>query len=641
MSAKQFRFSEFELDVSKRQLLRDGEPVSLSPKTLDLLVVLIESRGEVLTKDMLLEKVWPDQFIEEGNLKVHVSALRKAFHQVGNDHRFIVTVPGRGYSFVADLEDYSNDEVVVETHQYSTIVTEQSESVEDSGINNREPALIIRPARTQRRAVIISLSILIIAAGFVFWFFPRSTPVSPVLIETIAVMPFVNENGNADVDYLSDGMTETLINSLSQLPSLSVKARSSAFRYKNKAAAAKQIGSDLNVQAVLFGRFIQRGDDLTLFLSLVDTRSETQIWGKQYSRKLDNLLALQSEIARDVSESLRSKLSGADKQKFSRSPTGNVEAYNLYLQGRFHWNKFTGDGIRTAIKYFEQAIEKDKNYALAYTGLASSYIVLGVNGHMPVTEARPLARAAAETAIVLDDSLAEAHLVLGANKFFFDWDLYGAESEFKTSMELDPGFAHPHQLYSYVLRSQSRFEEALAEAEKAHELDPLDLLVYDDVAAGYRIAGRWGDAVETDKKIIEMDPNFADVRVENGYANSLLGNHDIALAEMNHALSLSNNNDTHIKASIGILHARAGRKADAQKVIDELLADSGQHNVSPLDIALVYSVLNDRDKAFEWLNKAVAERTPWLIELNVNPELAPIRDDPRFQEILQKVNSNN
>jgi len=629
-----FRFSEFELDVPKRLLLRDGEPVSLNPKALDLLVVLVESRGEIVSKDDLLEKVWPDQIIEEGNLKVHVSALRKAFGQIGNDHRFIVTVPGRGYSFVADLDDSSNNEVVVETHRYSTIVSETSESIDDDG---RELLALPAPA-TRKRAVIIGLSILVIATALGFWFYPRSSAVSPTVIESIAVMPFVNENGNADVDYLSDGMTETLINNLSQLPGLSVKARSSVFQYKDKAAAPELIGSDLNVQAVLFGRFIQRGDDLTLFLSLVDARSETQIWGKSYSRKLDNVLALQSEIARDVSESLRSKLSGAEKQRFARNPTENVEAYNLYLQGRYHWNKFTGDGIKAAIKYYEQAIEKDKNYSRAYAGLASCYIVLGVNAHMPVAEARPLARAAVETAIVLDDQLAEAHVVLGANKLFFDWDFDGAEREFKTAMALDPGYAHPHQLYSYVLRSQSRFDEAIAEAKKAHELDPLDLIVYEDVAAAYRLAGRPGDALDAIQKTIEMDPNFADVRIESGLANSLLGNHDIALAEMNRAVALSNNKDTHIKADLGIVLARAGRKADAQKVIDELLAEAAQHNVAPLDIAFVYSVMNERDKAFEWLNKAFAERAPWLIELNVNPDWQPIRDDPRFAEILKKTN---
>jgi DNA-binding winged helix-turn-helix (wHTH) protein/TolB-like protein/Flp pilus assembly protein TadD len=634
LSAKRFRFSEFELDVSKRLLLRDGEPVSLNPKTLELLFVLIESRGEIVTKDELLEKVWPDQIIEEGNLKVHVSALRKAFGQIGNDHRFIVTVPGRGYSFVADLENPANEEMVVETHRYSTIVTEESESVEDDGRDLI--ALPAHPVVTQKRSAIIGLSILVIVAALGYWYLGRTTA-SPAVIETIAVMPFVNENGNADVDYLSDGMTETLINSLSQLPGLSVKARSSAFQYKDKSAAPKQIGSDLSVQAVLFGRFIQHGDDLTLFLSLVDTRSETQIWGKQYSRKLDNLLALQSEIAHDVSASLRSKLSGAERQSFAKNSTENVEAYNLYLQGRFHWNKFTGDGIKNSIRYFQQAIEKDKNYSLAYAGLASCYIVLGVNGHMPVSEARPLSRAAAETAVVLDDRLAEAHLVLGANKLFFDWDFAAAEREFKSSMELDPSFAHPHQLYSYVLRSQSRFDEAIVEAKKAHELDPLDLIVYDDIAAGYRIAGRSADAVEVIQKIIEMDPNFADVRLENGLSNSLLGNHDIALAEIKRGLALSDN-DTHIKASVGIVHARAGRKADAQKVIDELIADSAQHYVSPLDIALVYSVMNDHDRAFDWLNKALAERTPWLIELNVNPDWQPIRDDARFAEILGKLN---
>jgi TolB-like protein/Flp pilus assembly protein TadD len=449
-------------------------------------------------------------------------------------------------------------------------------------------------------------------------------------------MPFVNENGNSDIEYLSDGMTETLINGLSQLPSLSVKARSSVFLYKGKATTAKQLGSDLDVQAVLFGRFIQHGDDLTLFLSLVDTRSENQVWGKQYVRKLDNILALQSEIARDVSESLRSKLSGSEKQKLAKNRTDNEEAYNLYLRGRFYWNKFTGDSIQSAIKYFEQAIEKDHRYAAAYCGLASSYIVLGVNGHIPVVDARPKARAAAETAIALDDQLAEAHLVSGANKLFFDLDLDGSEREFKISMELDPSNAGAHELYSYVLRSRKRFDEAITEAKKAHDLDPLDLVIYEDIASAYRLAGRFTEAVEVNNKVIETDPSFADVRFENAVSHSLLGHHEIAVAEIKRGLVLSDNS-THFKAGLGVILARAGKKASAQKVIDELMAESSQRYVSPLDIAAFYSVMGEREKAFEWLEKAYSEPAPWLIELNVNHDWEPIRDDPRFLKMLRNL----
>lgn len=551
-------------------MLREGDPVSLSPKALDVLLVLVESRGDVVSKDALLEKVWPDQIIEEGNLKVHVSALRKAFRQTGNDHRFIVTVPGRGYSFVAEL---------------------------------------------------------------------RGRP-GPISIESIAVIPFVNESGNADLEYLSDGMTETLINSLSQLPTLSVKSRSTAFLYKDKNASPKQIGADLNVQAVLFGRIVQRSDDLTLFLSLVDTRSENQIWGKQYVRKLNDLLALQSEIARDVSDNLSSRLFGTERLEVARNHTENVEAYNLYLRGRFHWNKFTGDSIKIAIRYFEQAIEKDKGYALAYTGLASSYIVLGVNGHMPVIDAQPMAKGAAETAIALDDQLAEAHLVLGANKLFFDWDFEGAERQFRLAMELAVGYAQPHQLYSYVLRSQRRFGEAIAEANLAHDMDPLDLVIHSDIASGYRLAGRSAEAVEVIQEIIAMDPNFADIRFESGLVHSILGSYEIALAEIKLGLSLSDNS-THIKAGLGIIYGRAGDKANAQTVVDELIADSGQRHVSPLDIALIYSVMGEQAKALDWLDKAFTERTPWLIELDVNPDWEQIRDEPRFKETLRKINLSN
>ena len=641
-TAKTFSFGDFELDAERRLLLKQGKSVALNAKAFNLLLILVQHRGHVLGKDELMEKVWAGQFVEENNLAVHVSALRKIFGERKDEHRFIVTVPGEGYSFVAELNLESNGEIVVQSHSLSRIIVE--EETTENGILDKSENAAIKYAESpsapswvsQKRGFLVALSVLILAgAGLGYWFLVDN-PTNSVSIESIAVMPFVNESGNDDVEYLSDGMTETVIADLSNVPGLGVKPRSSVFRYKGKEVTAKTVGAELNVQAVLFGRFIQRGDDLMLFLSLIETQSGNQIWGKQYVRKFNNLLVLQSEIARDISENLGSKLSGTERQKPAKNYTENVEAYNLYLQGRFWWNKFTGDSIRIAIRYFEQAIEKDRNYALAYTGLANSYTVLGVNGHMPVIDARPKARSAAETAIALDDKSAEAYLALGANKLFFDWDSEGAERAFRLAMELDPGYAYPHQLYSYVLRSQGRFDEAITEAKKAHELDPLDLVIYSDIGSGYRLSGRAAEAVEVNNKIIEMDPNFADIRFENALAHSQMGNYEIALEEIKRGLALSENS-THIKAGLGIVYGRAGKRANAQKVIDELIAESGQRYVSPLDIALIYSVMGERDKAFDWIEKAFKERTPWLIELNVNPEWEPIRADPRFEELKRRA----
>src|SRR5437667_2817290 len=296
-------------------------------------------------------------------------------------------------------------------------------------------------------------------------------------IQSIAVLPFTNASGNSDVDYLSDGITESLINSLSQIPNLSVKARSTVFHYKGKDVTPQQAGSELSVQAVLNGRVMQHGDQLTLSLELVDARTGDQIWGEQYNRKTTDLAALQSEIARDVSNKLRTKLSGAEEQRVTKSYTANAEAYQLYLKGRFYWNKRTIDDFNRAIPNFQQAIDKDPNYALAYSGLADSYALLAVFGVVPPKDLMPQARAAATKSLALDDSLAEAHASLGEIMAYYDWDFSGAEREFRRAIDLNPNYATAHQWLAEEISVLRGHEEALAEIRRALELDPLSLII--------------------------------------------------------------------------------------------------------------------------------------------------------------------
>ncbi|MCA1623803.1 MAG: protein kinase [Acidobacteria bacterium] len=493
---------------------------------------------------------------------------------------------------------------------------------------------IITEIRRNKSAFIPALVILLLVIGGLgAWFFSNRIS-NASQIESIAVLPFVNESGNGDVEYLSDGMTESLISSLSQLPKLNVKARNSVFRYKGKDTSPQQIGNELNVQAILTGRVVQRGDDLTLYLSLIDSKTENQIWGKQYNRKLTNLVVLQTEIARDVSDNLRTKLSGADEQRLVKNYTENAEAYQLYLKGRFHFNRFTEEGFKKSIEYYQQAIDIDDNYALAYSGLSDAYNVLGINGHMPVREAMPKVKSAAEKAVALDDQLPQARLALGAFKYFYEWDLNGAEAEFKRAMELDPGYAVPHELYGYLLRSRGEFDAALAELRKAQELDPLSLLFNGDIGETLRFAGRTAEAIEANKKSLEMDPNFADAHYTLALAYAEYGMQREAVAAINRAIELSDNS-THIKAALGQIYAMAGKKSEAYKVIDELL--SQERYVSPLDIAMIYARLGENDKAFIWLEKAYDERAGWLIELKTEPAWEKIRSDARFQDLLRRV----
>jgi serine/threonine-protein kinase len=301
-----------------------------------------------------------------------------------------------------------------------------------------------------------------------------------------------------------------------------------------------------------------------------------------------------------------------------------------------YWNKFTAEGLKKSVECNEQAIALDPNYALAYSGLANAYDVMGVNAHMPVSEAGPKAKKAAEMAVQIDNQLAEAHLALGAYKMFYEWDLNAAQREFNVAMQLDDTLPGPHELSCYILRAQRRFDEALKEANLAIERDPLSRLVMGDLGTVYRFAGDPETAIAINKKIIEMDPTFSDVHFENGLALSQAGRYDEAIEAIRNGLRYSGNS-THIKAGLGIVYARAGKKAEARKVISELLANAKANYVSPLDIALIYSAMKDADNAFAWLEKAMAEHSCWLFELNCDPDWAPIRDDPRFPDLAHRV----
>jgi DNA-binding winged helix-turn-helix (wHTH) protein/TolB-like protein/Tfp pilus assembly protein PilF len=629
LSTKHFRFAEFELDGPKRLLLRNGEAVSLNPKALDLLLALVESRGEVLTKDALLDRVWPDQIIEEGNLKVHVSALRKALGQSGNEHRFIVTVPGRGYSFVGDLKTDArgfapdNDSPIV-----GDAVTHRA------GVTQTDDVLPDAPSpRTPLRLLVGTF--LIVASVVLGYWLLTPDPEPSGSIESIAVMPFVNEGGNPELEYLSDGMTESLINSLSGLPKLSVKARSSIFRYKGSEASPKEVGADLNVQAVLIGRFVERGEQFTLYLSLVDVRTGDQVWGDQYTRMIGDLISLQNQIARDVAEKLRLRLSGADEQKLAKTYTENAEAFQLYLRGRFFWNKFTAESQLKSIEYFKQAIAVDPNYALAYVGLADAYGASATNSWIPPAEGYAKAKAAVRKALEIDNGLAQGHANLGAMYMFSDFDWSSAEREYKLAVELDSNYELTHELYSYLLSALGRPDEAIAQAERAVELDPLSATFSDDLALAYFLARRFDEAAKQNLQTLELEPNRPDTIYRLGNIHTQKGSYNDAVAAYNKAMSLSERSSQFLGA-LGHAHAVAGKKNEAQKVLNEMQELSGEKHVSPYDLAIIYAGLGENEKALELLNEAYDQKSGWIINLRVDPFLDPLRDDPRFQKLIAR-----
>jgi serine/threonine protein kinase/Tfp pilus assembly protein PilF len=454
------------------------------------------------------------------------------------------------------------------------------------------------------------------------------------VVESLAVLPLANTSNDPNIEYLCDGITETIINSLSQLPKLKVMARSTVFRYKAQVADPQEIGRALGVPSVLTGRMLQLGDTLIIGVELVRVADGTQVWGEQYRRKLSDIFELQEEIAREVSEELRLKLSGVEKERLIKRYTKNTQAYDRYLKGLYYWNKRTPDGLGIAIEYFREAITIDPNYALAYAGLAHCYILLTSITGIPSSDTYPKAKAAAIRALEIDNALAEACVPLAYIKFFHDWDWAGAETEYKNAIEFNCNYATARHYYSICLVYMGRFDEAFEQYKTALQLDPLSLPISSALAWALYSARRYDEAIEQCKKTLEMDQNFARTHLYLGEIFVQKGLFDEAITEFNTAERLSGE----LWARVELAHAYAAshKKAEAEEIIDQLGRQPVQ-NVSPYQMAIIYAGLGEKDKAFELMEKAFEQRNHGLVELKVEPMLDSLRLDPRFADLLRRV----
>jgi serine/threonine-protein kinase len=494
---------------------------------------------------------------------------------------------------------------------------------------NSSAEYIISEIRQHKRSLTVALAVLLLAAvGFGYWFSARRAS-NATQINSIAVLPFVNASGNSDIEYLSDGLTESLITSLSQLPRLSVKARSTVFHYKGKDVTPQQVGSELSVQAVLNGRVVQRGDQLTLSLELVDARTGNQIWGEQYNRKPADLVSLQSEIARDVSSKLQLKLSGADEQRLTKNYPVNAEAYQLYLRGRFYWNKRTADSLKKSIEYFQQAIAVDPNYALAYAGLADGYALLTSFSVIPPHEGVPKAREFALKALSLDNSLGEPHATLALKLQDYDYDFAGAEREYKLSIALNPNYATAHQWYGEQLGPLGRFDEAFAEFRRALEIDPLSLPVNWHYGRSLYFARKYDESLAQLKKTLELDANFQAAHVTLAQVYQAKGNYAESVEEYAKSAELRGESQ----------NAKVMRESFAKGGWQGFLRVMTAENLHiNLEIVITFQAeLGEKDKAFALLNKAYEDRRPLLQVLKVEPLFDPLRNDPRFAQLMRRV----
>lgn len=600
-------FGDFEIDRGRRQLSKNGQPITLTAKAFDLLLFLVENSGRVVSKDEILNSIWKDQFVEESNLSVQVSTIRKVLGDSASEPSFLATIPGKGYQFVGEI----------------------SEPVEAPDAPSEAVGLV--RSWSPRSLVIVTVIAIAALTAAIFFLGPKLFGTRRTEVRSIAVLPF--ELKGDDPGYLGDGLAESVIFSLSRLPGIKVLSSGSSFRYRSEKPDAASIGRDLGVEAILTGRISQSGETVSVRAELVSTVDNSVLWGEQLSRKLSDIEELQRDIAQAITVQLQVRLSGADQQKLSNQ-TDNEEAYRLYLIGLHHMNRLTDDGFAKGRDNFLAAVEKDPNYALAFAALADSYNTLCGWGALPPGDCFPLAKSAALRSLELDSDLAEGYAALGVTKMSYENDWAGAEQDLSRAIELNPNLLHAHQARGQLFMLQSRFDDARSSLDRARELDPLSILNIIMVGNVYYYQRQTTPAIEIFSQAVEMDPNSGLARWSLGNALFLADRPEDAIAEYAKAIQLSGDSPDEM-ASLAYLHARRGNTAEAQKIMTELTGRQGY--VPPALTASVYGALGEKDRAFELLEEAFQKKDSLLIYLGVDPIFDPLRSDARFPVLLKRM----
>ena len=630
-----YEFGRFRVKSEERVLLRERELVPLTPKAFDILLTLLENDGRIVHKEDLMKKVWPNTFVEEGNLTQNVSLLRKALGESANGPQFIETVPRRGYRFVAPVSkiNVTNGEPLREIpnnplppHAPPSLTEEPTPAPRKSELETRK----LKLETISRRVPAIALTLAAVLAtvvGIAYLGGRDKAGASTTAIQSIAVLPFVDDSPDADAEFLDDEIAESLVNSLTKLPKLRVVPRSVMIGYKGRNVDPRKVGEELNVRAVVTGRVHRHGDTISIQADLIDLDSVSQIWVQHYDRKLADILLVQEEISRDIFENLRLKLN-VEEQK-------QLEAYRLYLKGRNAWNKRTPEGLQQGIDYFQQAINTNPNYAAAYAGLADCYNMQVIYGVHQPKEGFPKAKEAAVKALEIDETLAEAHTSLAFVKFRWDRDRVEAEREFQLAIKYKPTYAPAHQWYSSYLVALERFDEAVREARRTQELEPLSFIASSHLGWILYLSGRNDEAIATCTKILNLDPNSFPARRYLGLAYEQKGMYPQAVEEFQKGVKLSGS--PLMLALLGHAYAASGKTAEARQVLTDLHELETRRYVSPYTVAAIYTGLGEKDQAFKWLERAYEERDVWLMNLKVDPVFAKLRSDKRFQDLLTRA----
>lgn len=620
------------MDAEQRILLRGDKPLPLTPKVFDTLLILVERGGRIVEKRELIQLLWPDTFVEETNLTFNIKQLRRALGDDARHPRFIETVARRGYRFIAPVS--SDENGGIETGEVANL-----DPIRSNTSASDAPPIESRTPRWHKWLTAFALMVLLVAslAGWRWWI--KSAGVQPPSGRLVlAVLPLKNLTGDEAQDYFSDGLTEEMIMQLGNLDPehIGVIARTSVMHYKTSQASLAQIGRELGALYVLEGSVRQESDKVRVTAQLIKVSDQTHVWARQYDRELSHLLELQSEIASEVTDEIDRTL-GAYRQrvppKEDLSSPAIYEAHTLYLKGLYFWNKRTAQSLEHAIDYFNQALERDPNYARAYAGLADSYTLMSGYTERPQSEFMPKAREAALNALRINESLAEAHASLAVIVQNYDWDWLTAEKEFRRAIELNPNYATAHHWYAEHLTWLGRFDEAFRENELARQLDPLSLIIAVGRATIFYYSRQYDRAIEQFRAVEEMEPDFPRAHlVRNSYVEK--GMFSDALSDIE-AFRLGGG-ETWYWSSLASVYGRSGRRARAQSAFAELKDLSHRQQVDPSVFVSVCAALGDRDAAISWMENAFAQRSN-LTTFGVEPGLDSLRGDRRFEDLLRRI----
>ena len=654
--AKRFYdFGHFRIDEVERVLLHAGEPLPLTAKVFDILLLLVENRGHVVEKERLMKEIWPDAFVEEGNLTQNISVLRKVLSAGEGSPQYIQTIPRRGYRFVGSVRElgYEQGDLIIEEHSRSHVVitdqqeTKQSGALDETGITKatdghvelRANALAGNTSRSRlfsvKSLMAVAILVMLVVATVVSVRLLRGrAETTQPQIGSLAVLPLENLSGDPAQDYFADGMTDELIAALAKNRGLRVVSRTSVMRYKGaRNKSLPEIARELNVDAIVEGSVLRSGDRVRITAQLIQAASDRHLWGESYERDLRDIIGLQREVAAALTEQIKINLTPQEQERLANTHAANPEAHEAYLKGRYFWNKRTEPGLKKGVEYFEQAINLDHDYALAYSGLADCYISLYDYQIVPPEDSVPQAKAAAARALKIDNDLAEAHASLAYCSYLFDRNWVSAEKEFLLAIELNPNYASARQWHGRYLADLGRFDEALAEMKRAQELDPLSLIIGSNLGVILYYSRQYDQAIHQLQRTLEMEPDFE-------LAHWLLGNtyerkqmYQEAILEYQKALGPR---DGELAAAIGERYKGTGYLASMHSLVDTWKQRVKQDWGLTFTIARYSATLGEKEQAFWWLEKAFRDHHPWLAQLKVDPQFDSLHGDPRFADLLRR-----